>query len=203
MRAFIAVDLPAEVKTALGDVINRLSKGIGFTGSQLNWVPAENLHFTLKFLGEIDGAPKTLEAIQEVLAAAVTEEFPLIAHLQELACFPKPQRPRSIALGINPKAHRLLERVAAHLEEHLAAIGYAASDRPFVPHLTLGRFKFVKQIKGVQQILANHQKLTGQTFPIEKIYLMESDLSGPLPIYNKILSASLKQQSGTGPSTSV
>jgi len=134
MRLFLAVFPPAEVQRAAYGLFEALRR----PGDGLSWVKPENLHYTLRFLGEVgeDGARRAAEAATE--AAAKSREF--AAALGALGAFPNPRRARVVWIGMSEGGEALVA-LAQDLDRTLAKRGFGAPDKPFSPHLTLGRVR--------------------------------------------------------------
>lgn len=98
------------------------------------WVRAENLHVTLKFIGE--APPEKLRAIQEALKA-VPPGGPIALDFRGLGFFPDERRPRTFWVGLAAKGQ--LERLAGEIEARLEPLGIPREQRPYSPHLTLAR----------------------------------------------------------------
>ncbi len=132
MRLFVALELPASHRASLTEVCERGRRG------GVRWVPAENVHLTLKFLGEVDEAriPKIEEALASVAARA--RPFPL--SLAGCGCFPNVRAPRVVWLGLAEGAGEA-QALAGAVEDALRPVGFAPERRPFKPHLTIGRVK--------------------------------------------------------------
>jgi RNA 2',3'-cyclic 3'-phosphodiesterase len=134
MRLFLAVFPPPEVQGAACGLIEALRR----PGDGVSWVKPENLHYTLRFLGEVgeDGARRaTAAAIQ---AASAAKAF--AGALGGLGAFPNPRRARVIWLGLSEGAEALVA-LAQELDRALARRGFGAPDKPFSAHLTLGRVR--------------------------------------------------------------
>lgn len=131
MRLFIAIAIPSEVR----DSLSLLLKDLRGIARKAKWVRAENLHVTLKFLGNTD--PQSLEQIAGALktvrsSQAVTLDF------RGLGFFPNEKRPRVFWGGMEASAN--LRPLAESIDRGLHQIGFPLEQRPFTPHLTLGRF---------------------------------------------------------------
>ncbi len=100
------------------------------------WTRAENLHITLKFLGEvaIDKVPSAIEILRNVPA-----EFSIPLKFHSLGFFPNERRPRVLWVGMD--APQSLSKLAMVLDESLAQLGVAHEGRDFSPHLTLARWE--------------------------------------------------------------
>ena len=124
LRAFIAVEIPLEIKKAIAAEIANLHKG---AGHGVRWVAVENIHLTLKFLGEISLA--SVELLSQTLQAECNQHTPFDITVGGLGCFPNFHRPRIIWIGLNipPELNRLQHK----LEAATARMGYTEEDKPF------------------------------------------------------------------------
>ena len=127
MRLFIAIELPEEAKKELA----RLRMDI--PGAR--WVPSDQIHLTLSFLGEVDEA--ALERLTVQLARIHMTEFRI--RFGGTGCFPDRRRPRVLWAGLEPEPS--LIALAARVREALLTCGIPQEERPFSPHITLGRIK--------------------------------------------------------------
>lgn len=134
MRLFVAVFPPAAVQDAAYAWIETLRE----RGGGVSWVKRENLHFTMRFLGEVgdDGARRVREAAREAAAGVPAFE----AALGEPGAFPSARRARVLWLGLSRGAAELTA-LARRLETALDRRGWEPERRAFSPHLTLGRVR--------------------------------------------------------------
>jgi RNA 2',3'-cyclic 3'-phosphodiesterase len=132
VRLFIAIEIPQSIRSAFASLL----KDFRAIAPQVKWVRAENLHVTLKFLGETEFAK--LSALQNVLAAVRSPE-PVTLEFRGLAFFPNEKRPRVLWAGMDASAN--LKALAADIDQAAHRIGFPLEDRPFTPHLTLARFQ--------------------------------------------------------------
>ncbi len=102
------------------------------------WVPTENQHVTLKFLGST--APDLLDAVATRCGEIATAHAPSPLRLSGLGVFPNPRRARVLWVGLDDRS-ALLASLAAALDAALEPLGFASEGRAFTPHLTLARFK--------------------------------------------------------------
>ncbi len=167
MRLFLAVFPPPQVQRAARAV----SDALAHPGDGVSWVKADNLHFTLRFLGEVgeDGARRASEAARE--AAAGEARFD--AALGAPGAFPDAARARVIWLGLSAGAEPLV-RLARALERALRARGFEPADRAFTPHLTLGR---VRTPGADWAMRLGAARVGPAAFPVERLCVMESVLS--------------------------
>ncbi len=181
MRLFLAVFPPPEVQRAAFALIERLRR----PGDEVSWVKQENLHYTMRFLGEVgeDGARRATEAARE--AAARSTAFR--AALGGLGAFPSPRRARVLWLGMSEGAEALVA-LARDLEQALDRRGFAPEGRRFTAHLTLGR---VREPRGGGRAEADWSRaldeargeVAGPPFTVDRISVVESRLNPKGSIY--------------------
>ncbi len=168
MRAFIAIDLDAELKTTLQDLVLKLKR----TGADVRWAGAAGMHLTLKFLGEI-GA-ESVSAVEAVMgaAAAAAPRFPLV--LRGTGTFPEGGNPRVLWAGFEETPS--LETLQRALEDGLEREGFPREERAFHPHLTLGRVKGPSRLReAVLELEKNSDRRFGE-MTVRKLTLFESVL---------------------------
>jgi RNA 2',3'-cyclic 3'-phosphodiesterase len=136
IRTFIAIELDDTLKARLEKVQQRL-RGEPISGF-VRWVAPGGIHLTLKFLGDMDSArtPQVLAAMQT--ACAGIEPFELA--VRSTGCFPNWQRPNVIWVGLTGQV-QVVSQLAQKMEEQCAKLGFNPDERPFSPHLTLGRVR--------------------------------------------------------------
>jgi RNA 2',3'-cyclic 3'-phosphodiesterase len=130
VRLFVALDLPAEVRRELQELIERLRK----VCPEARWVRPEGIHITLKFIGQVD--PAKAELIHRVLKA-IRSGSPVEMRFRGMGFFPNERRPRVVWCGV--EGSRNLPELAADIEAAVEPLGIAREARPFTPHLTLAR----------------------------------------------------------------
>ena len=131
MRTFIALNLPSRERQRIHRAVRVLREG----GLPVRWVEADNLHITLKFLGEI--RPERVAEVEASLAGVASATQPFTLMLEGFGAFPTLRRPRVIWMGA--QASPELRCLKQDLEWALAECGFEAETREFHPHLTLGR----------------------------------------------------------------
>lgn len=189
LRAFIAVEIPLEIRKAVCKATSDLQKEIG---ALVRWVPMENMHLTLKFLGDI--SPSNVDMLTQMIRAEADlfECFEL--HFKGLDSFPNVKRPRVIYIGIQAPA--VLDTLHRGIESASRRLGYESEDRGFSPHLTIGRVK--------QNVTATDQQtirraLEGTTIDslgtarVDSVHLYKSDLQPTGSVYTRLYSAPLRK----------
>jgi 2'-5' RNA ligase len=145
MRCFVAIELGERVRESLDTIQSRLRQDC----PDLSWVRPASIHLTLKFIGEIEAeqADKVRAALDGVAAKLLPFEF----EVGGLGTFPPGGRVSVVWVGVEEPLGMLMS-CQRECESALAAIGFAAEDRPFHPHLTLARNKkpgLSEKIRGV------------------------------------------------------
>lgn len=176
MRIFVAVIPPAEVQAAAHSVIDALRR----PGDGVSWVKAENLHYTMRFLGEIgdDGLRRVSEAATE--AAASVPRFD--AELGGPGAFPNARRARVIWLGMRAGAEPLAA-LAKALERSLATRGFEPEGRAFAAHLTLGRVREPREDWSAPLAAAHVGEGAMRRFAVDRLTVVESRLNPKGSIY--------------------
>jgi len=177
MRTFIAVELPADVRSRL----TSLQQAIGRSGADVKWVEAENLHVTLLFLGEVD--ERDLKAVCSAVGGACAALSPFVTSVEGVGSFGNPRRPRTLWAGVS-QGHDELVALHAAIEGPLLELGcYRREERKFEPHVTLGR---VRSDSGAGQLSAARQqqeKFAAGEFRVSEAAVMSSELRPEGPVY--------------------
>jgi 2'-5' RNA ligase len=180
LRVFIALELPKLVQVELQNQIDVLSKPI--PPRAVHWVKPASTHLTLKFLGDVPR--KQLPQIEAALREAVKGYPAFRLTAKGLGCFPRPNRPRVVWIGIHTE-QKYLYQLRDRVEAAVAPLGYPTEDRPFSPHLTLGRVKtgdgrIMEQIGSLVQATPVGEIAAWQC---EAVSLMQSTLTPGGAIY--------------------
>ncbi|HET7612668.1 MAG TPA: RNA 2',3'-cyclic phosphodiesterase [Gemmatimonadaceae bacterium] len=141
-------------------------------------VPAENWHFTLRFLGATPGA--TRDRIVQLLRAA-TCGAPFTVHFSSLGAFPRPNRARILWLGIDEGAERMIQ-LAAIAEATARVAGFVAESKPFKPHLTLSR---IDPPLSVSALVGSKPRFSAR-MTVDCLILYRSRLGGGPARYEKV-----------------
>ncbi len=178
MRCFIAIALPEEVKASLAGIQQHLKK----SGADLRWVKTDNIHLTLKFLGDIKEAGVT--GIIQGLKGACSHHRMFSIEISGIGTFPAKRSPRVLWAGII--AHGELVKLQSEIDEAMASLGFEPDTRDFSPHLTLGRFR---SSRGKSALLENISMLEHDRFglfDVRSIYLIKSELKPAGAVYSTI-----------------
>ena len=186
MRLFIAVPIPAEVKTAIADVLAGLSRA----GADVKWVRPENLHLTLSFLGE--HRAEDVSAIKAAVDRATRGTAAFSLAFSRAGVFESWERPRVLWLGIERGADAL-GGLAAGLHRQLVQTGIEMADkgRPFAAHLTLGRFRSRRHVERLRDVAASFAAPQAMEMPVGRLILYESRLFPEGPRYTALAESKL------------
>ncbi len=174
IRAFIAIKLPADVREYLGAVTADLAAHT--QQGSVRWVTSDRLHLTLRFLGNT--AVSQLPALSDALDEVASRQPVFTLQLLDLGAFPNQQRPRVIWVGLGGET-AVLTRLKQQLDQALLPIGWPPEDRPFRPHLTVGRVKDSR----VGTTLPWQARLAHMAVPVTAVHLIESELRPDGPRY--------------------
>ncbi len=168
MRLFVAVNLPSEIRDRMAAVQDRLRHA----QADVSWVRAENVHVTLKFLGETE--EKRLKRICPALAEVARSGAPIPVEVSGIGSFGG-RLPRVVWVGVGEGAESLAE-LAGRVEIALARVGVPKDRRGFTAHLTLGRVRSARNAEALMAGLKEFQAEQFGTFLAMQFELMESEL---------------------------
>lgn len=134
LRLFVALELPEAVQQALA------SAWAPLRGSErgVKWVSPEGVHLTLKFLGEVPS--DRIPLLEASLASAAQGASPLRLRVGRVGAFPSLTFPRVLWVGLEGDLE-MLQRLQEAVEQGMSALGFPPEERPFSPHLTVGRVR--------------------------------------------------------------
>ena len=178
MRLFIATPISQQVETELANIIYQLKSVAG----NVRWVKPENIHLTIKFLGETDQS--LVEHLSEMIDETSRETKILKFRISKLGGFPNLIRPRALWAGLDGD-HAELEGLAGSLDELVHTLGYDKETRQFRPHLTLGRVKVPQALPQLAHFIESY-KIEARPFQIDRLTLFKSTLTPRGPIYERL-----------------
>lgn len=194
IRAFLAIEVPPELRAALSAVQQDLKRRFERTvdrRAHITWVQPASMHLTLKFLGDIPEG--LIESLHVRLAQAVAGHRMIEVPFSRLGTFPRSQQPRVLWAG-PPESWEQgnegerLQALSRTVEDVCLAGGLAADVRPFSPHLTLARIK--EGERQVGQVLAESgvltQSLTCGLLEIKAVVMMKSQLRPTGSVYTRL-----------------
>ncbi len=170
MRAFIAIELPAGIQDILYRTCLELGESIT-PRAAVRWVKPENIHLTLRFLG--DTQPDLIPQIGRAIDQKVAHMPMFDLELNELGSFPNPRSPKIIWVGIGGETG-LLNQLYTSIEQALMTFGWEPEGRRFQPHLTIGRVKDRRSV--ITANLPYGRKVESLSFSVMAVSLIESVL---------------------------
>lgn len=188
IRAFIAINISREIEQRLRVISGDLQQSL--RGIPVRWVPIENIHLTLKFLGDVSIA--NLDLLKKVLESEAAGHQPFEFSVGELGAFPSIRRPRVIWVSV--QAPQELLTLQHGIDAETARLGYSREDRPFSPHLTLGRVSrgaTHEDTRKISEVLLNLKVGYIGAAQANTVYLYRSDLKPSGAVYTAIYSAPL------------
>jgi 2'-5' RNA ligase len=189
IRAFIAIELPRELKEALAGLQGRLKSG---GPAPVKWVDPGSMHLTLKFLGNIDSG--ITGRISGAMQGAVQGISPFHVQVKDLGVFPDPRRVRVIWVGLTGDIEKL-SRLQQNIESALKPLGFTPENRPFAPHLTLARVRdgaAPAERQKLGQLVVATGFDNGYRLDVNSVDLMKSQLTREGPIYTRLASVVLE-----------
>ncbi len=186
LRLFWAVNLPVETKKKLSDIQSKLRD----VSCDAKWVEEANLHFTLKFLGnvEVSDAPALVDAVK----AALTGIPAFTVRPRGMGFFPGAARPRVLWVGLQEELDRL-QKICQLINSAHLPLGFPLEKRPFSPHLTLAR---LRSGKGAETLVVKVNEISSDverigSLKIKSVDLMQSELSRRGPVYTPLAKVEL------------
>ncbi len=191
VRAFVAVDLEPEVTERLAQVLAELRRQVD--GRVVRWVPAENIHLTLKFLGDV--SVHNLPLLEDALRAEALGRTAFALSVGGLGAFPSENQPRVLWVGV--EAPDVLMSLQRGIESRMERLGYAREKRSFNPHLTLGRVSrsaTAREVRQVARLLREYKLGFLGVSEVEAVHLFRSDLRPAGAVYTRLFSAPLAER---------
>lgn len=183
IRLFIAIDTPQLIKHQIVEIQNGLKE----SGADVRWEPQEKLHATLKFLGATTEGmlPEIVSYLEGVGRTSPGFEV----RYKGVGCFPNRRLPRVVWVGMEDLAGTL-SLLHETIESGLVRFGFRREERAFHPHVTLGR---VKSDRGIRGLLRTMESVTFESQPVRipEILLMKSDLKPSGSVYSVLKSIPL------------
>lgn len=170
-RLFVAIDLPEAIKAQLKLICT------GLDGAK--WVSHQQMHLTLRFIGDADETQQT--DIQTGLATIHATSFKM--SLAGVGQFPPKGKPRVLWVGIEAEAE--LNPLQQKIEHIIRAVGFAPDDHAFSPHITLARFKMPPSRENMQRYMEHHQSFRTEALDVKQFILYSSQLTPSGSIYRQ------------------
>jgi 2'-5' RNA ligase len=175
IRTFICIEIPDAVKAGIAAVQKEL-KGID---AEVSWVKPDNVHLTLKFLGDV--ARTRIGEVRQAVERAARVTGPFEFSASGTGCFPSPRSPRVLWVGLAAVPEEL-RRLHAALEDELARVRFKRETKRFAPHLTIGRVRSPRNAGLVGERLLD-VGFEAVTVPAQEVVIMRSELKPTGSIY--------------------
>ena len=184
IRCFVAVEISQETRQAVAVVLEEL----GPLGRDVRWVKPENLHLTLKFLGNVE--EERISPVLRALEGAARETPAFYLGFRGLGAFPSLRRPRVLWIGVDQGSEGLTH-LAQRVDSAMGTLGITREDRPFSPHLTLGRRQSGLASPEIERALRERGDLRFPAVMVESVTLFRSILGPGGPEYRRLGQAAL------------
>ena len=178
LRLFIAIELPSNIIDGLRNVQEELKD----KSNKSSWAKPENIHLTLKFLGDTETGK--IDSMVNILEGIAGRSFSFEISVKGVGTFPAAGNPRVIWVGIEENKDML--QLYNNIEEGLAALGFEKERRDFKPHLTLGRIKFLNDRAGLKRRLEKVAGLNLGRFAVAGFALFKSTLTPEGAIHTRL-----------------
>lgn len=188
IRSFIAIELPDELKRGLAE----LQSSLKLRGQ--HWakpVEPQNMHLTLKFLGNMEKSQLT--PVTRAMEAAAEGISRFYLKVKDIGAFPNLKRAQVVWVGLSGEVDKLVQ-LQQRLESSLVPLGFASESRPFTAHLTLARLRHQAspdERQRLGELIATTKLEAAYTIEVDAINLMKSQLTREGPIYSRISSVKL------------
>lgn len=187
MRCFIAVDIDDCVRSEIADLQDQLRRAADLKKSDAKWVDPENIHLTLKFLGEVKD--QEISDVCRIVSEVAEKHRRFSVEIENIGTFGRPAR--VVWAGVNDAGD--LADLQGDLDGRLGQTGWPQDRKRFSGHLTLCRVKNARAGKYMHQLVSSWDTVRLGSVSIDSIYVYRSDLTKEGPIYTVVSSSSLRQ----------
>ena len=185
LRTFVAVEINGPIRARAGELIAAL----GGTTAEVKWIEPHNLHWTLKFLGDVH--QREIPAVCKAVSAGAAKTTSFDLEVRDAGAFPNAARPRTVWLGAGEGAESMID-LHDRIEAALAELGYRKEHRRFQPHLTIGRVRGAGPgIVELGKLLLQHADAPIGRMSVQKTTVFCSTLTPDGPIYEVLGTAYL------------
>jgi len=184
LRAFIAISLPPQVRELSVRVRDRFRE----CDAMISWVQPENVHLTIKFLGNI--SEEKITPVVKGIRKALGRARPFTMEINEVGVFPNLKYPRIIWMGIENPVHTLID-LENRISEGMEALGFPREEKKFTPHITLGRVRSLKGKNRLIEIIQSQRMLYCEAVDVRSVQLYKSELSRTGALHTVLASVGL------------
>ena len=179
MRVFIAIDIDDKIRKAIADLQKQIASKVDVKKGDLKWVEPNNIHLTLKFLGEI--SDEQLEEVKEIVNTVAQAHQKFNLEIESVGSFRRQKR--KSRLGGAGKGTDALLALQKDLDDLLAQAGYPKEEREFSAHLTLCRVNHPMAGIKMGEAIAQFSHLKLGSIAADAIYVYQSQLTPAGPNY--------------------
>ncbi|MFH1784390.1 MAG: RNA 2',3'-cyclic phosphodiesterase [bacterium] len=179
MRTFIALELSDEVRSNISRAIDECRS----ISPQVKWVKQDNIHITLRFLGEVN--PADIENVEKATRAASQGHAGFSVAFKGMDGFPNIRNPRVIWVGVTAGGN-VVSELSEKIARELICYGFIPDERKFVPHVTIARIKMLKNKAGLAKKVESFKISDFGSASIRRIVIMESMLTSTGPRYSVV-----------------
>ena len=184
MRCFVAVELSEEIKGRLVELQRRCA----LLDRSVRWTGPEQMHLTLKFLGEVSDAD--IASVAETMSSVAARQSPITFLVRGVGCFPPGGAVRIFWVGVE-ESSGTLARLQAYCEESFARLGFARERRSYTPHLTIGRIKDASHSLHIRDVARRELSFEAGRQRVDELVLFQSVLSDAGAMYVPLARAAL------------
>ena len=170
IRTFIAIKIPEDIQQKLGGVQEKLKQ----SGAHVSWVKPDNIHLTLKFLGNIED--QQIPDVTACIENSVASIKPFQLQVGYAGAFPNVRFPRVIWVGVTDDEADSLKTLQTGLSSCLATLGFQDENERFQPHLTLGRVRSQKNHSNLLRAIEAMVNIWVGQIAVDAVYLIRSEL---------------------------
>ena len=185
IRCFIAIEIPETIQNQLARIQGTLRKQI----QKASWVKPNNIHLTLKFLGDVE--PEDIQTIGEAIEGVAIRHRSFSLRIGGLGAFPNFARPRVMWTGVKAGGERV-SALAQDINVALSDCGFPLDTKKFNPHLTLARLKARIDLRSYTSQYRQYDRIDGAEMNVKTISLIQSQLHPTGAIYSTLQSYSLQ-----------
>ncbi len=178
MRCFIAIELSEDVKSGLAVLQQDLKE----CGADIRWVKPDNIHLTLKFLGDVDET-NVRSIVEQVVGACANYSF-FDLEISGIGVFPNMKSPRVLWAGV--QGVDMFEGLYRDIDAGMASLGFQKEKRKFSPHLTLGRFRSMKGKSAAADKIELHENDRFGSIKVKAVSLIKSELNPAGAKYTRV-----------------
>jgi 2'-5' RNA ligase len=179
IRSFLAIELPEPILRKIGEVQESLRS----SHADVRWTNPDKIHLTLKFFGNIEES--RIDPIFKSIEKPIRNTPPFSLKVRGVGAFPRLKNPRVIWIGLLDERETLTS-LQKEIEAYLEKIGFQPEDRPFHPHLTLGRAKSDRGREELVGRMEGRREEEFGDFEVERVVLFKSELRPSGPIYTPL-----------------